>query len=683
MLIDFYDKRKLKHPNHSQLQQPFHSWIGNSLAEWWNHSPLTITIQGFCLATQDPDIFSTFTAGELRELFDTQYEEMEKELRVLQHYHLITATDANETRKQYKALYFKDGYAFIKDDILAQAQQKISSDSIYQQISHQNNENYSNYSEDHARKNHSFDPEENTTKKFSLDDADPEDDLASFIRKTPIKSTLPPWAIGISVSQIRNITGYSYHVKMPWHTSPVRVQWQQELIDSQANIIVVDGSRQWGKSLTIAEKVIEESFIPGKDLMICAFLQETTESIGEYMLDFIENFEEGAFTVKERKRYIQNNESGVRIHFRTLKDWAKGIRGKTLRLIVVDEAMLVPTSVFKSVLLPTQTTIENPKLILLWTASDNTSCFMYKTILNIKKGTVYDQPGQNTGRRSAQHIKFSVLENPLVSPVMLQEILADKDSPDTQREYFNKWWKLEDSLFQPKRHSIMDIADELSQQAHIILSIDPARKKDRSGYALLHCLNGKAIILASGEVPPSHKSQWTLQGKFFLDIFKRYVPYKSQSISIDVTWVGDWVVTVFRQQWLKISDEIRYSGGDSESQSEEGRYNVGKSLMINNMIDGFQEDNLMIPYETNSLLLEEMEFVQMSKTRMGQVSFVSEFFDDITNATMIGYYTAIKKRYLNRVAINTEETLTLEKEYEQSYKPRHPRWSRNNTPTWW
>ncbi len=54
--------------------------------------------------------------------------------------------------------------------------------------------------------------------------------------------------------------------------------------------------------------------------MVCAFLQETTESIGEYMIDFIENFEEGTFTIKERKRYMQNNESGVRIHFRTLKD---------------------------------------------------------------------------------------------------------------------------------------------------------------------------------------------------------------------------------------------------------------------------------------------------------------------------------------------------------------------------
>jgi hypothetical protein len=141
------------------------------------------------LATEDPDVFSIHTAGELRELFDTQYEEMEKELRVLQHYNLISATDANETRKQYKALYFKDGYAFIKDDILSQAQQKIASADIYTTDDTQTS---SSYSEDHARKNHSFDPEETTAKKFSLDEADPEDDLAAFIRKTPIKSTLPP-----------------------------------------------------------------------------------------------------------------------------------------------------------------------------------------------------------------------------------------------------------------------------------------------------------------------------------------------------------------------------------------------------------------------------------------------------------------------------------------------------------
>lgn len=93
MLIDFYSKRNLKQPNHAPLKIP---------------TQLTITLQGFCLATQDPDIFSTFTAGELRDLFDGQVIEMEKELKVLQHYNLITATDANETRKQYDKLYFKD-----------------------------------------------------------------------------------------------------------------------------------------------------------------------------------------------------------------------------------------------------------------------------------------------------------------------------------------------------------------------------------------------------------------------------------------------------------------------------------------------------------------------------------------------------------------------------------------------
>ena len=73
----------------------------------------------------------------------------------------------------------------------------------------------------------------------------------------------------------------------------------------------------------------------------------------------------------------------------------------------------------------------------------------------------------------------------------------------------------------------------------------------------------------------------------------------------------------------------------------------------------------------------------MSKTRMNQMSFTSEFFDDITNAAMIGYYIAIKKRYVNRVSINATENMTLEKEYAQSYKPKHPRHSRNKFPSGW
>ena len=656
MLYDYYSAEKLGRPNNSDLQEA-------------TDSDLTLTAMWFTMPTDDPEIFSTYSPWELREFFDDQEEQMLEELAVLQKYKLITAKEADRTKKQYKKRFFHNWYAFLKEYLITP--EEIKKKNIQAIYSKQEQEQYEQPQPQSKPKKFSIDPVEQ-------EDDDPFNSMDDYIRSIK-EDKLPSWTIGISTRTIREITWYSYTVQKQWHQMPVDIPWQKEFIESPHNIIVVDGSRQWGKSLTVAEKVIEESFIPGKDMMIAAFLQETTESIGDYMIDYIEKFEDGTFTIKERKRYIQNNESGVRIHFRTLKDWAKGIRGKTLRLIVVDEAMLVPTSVFKSVLLPTQTTIENPKLILLGTASDNTSCYMYKTITNIKKGLVYNNPGQKT----AIHIRFSVLENPLVSPIMKQEILDDQNSPDTQREYFNKWWKLDDSLFQAKRKSLAEISDQLSQQAHIILAIDPARKRDRSAYVFWHCLNWRLVILSSGEVPHQYKSDWSLQGKFFIDLYNKHSSFHSRSASIDVTGVGDWVIKIFRDMWLPISDGIRYTAGDTDSKQGEGQFVVGKSLMINNVIDMLQEDTLIIPFETNTLLLEEMEFIQMSQTKMWKISFVSDFFDDITNAMMICAYSAKKNNYLSRVSITNSSTMTLEKEHDLAYKPRHPRWARQEEATSW
>ena len=119
--------------------------------------------------------------------------------------------------------------------------------------------------------------------------------------------------------------------------------------------------------------------------MVCAVLQETTESIWDYLLQYLEEFDPDEFEIKERKRYVQNNITGVRIHFRTLANGAKGIRGKTLRVIIADEAMLISNDVMESVILPTQTTIANPILILLGTASEDTSCYMYQAIMDIEQ----------------------------------------------------------------------------------------------------------------------------------------------------------------------------------------------------------------------------------------------------------------------------------------------------------
>ena len=669
LLIDRYALQLHKKPNYVHIKDA-------------STADITIEYRWLNVASTDPSIFSPLTPGELRNLFDEQTKQMEKELQVLIKYWLIAKSEANRTQIQYQELYFQDWFAFKKEPLLKQSTNDQKSNTVIERHTPHNSQTQqqipdsptlqSKISQDKIKEK-----TQDHTKKFSLPDDDILDNDDTF--EDEVYRPLPNSnIIGISTQAIRNITKYSYVIQQPWHTTPQIITWQKELIDAPENLIIVDWSRQWGKSLTLAEKLIEESFIPGKDLMVAAFLQETTESIWEYLLTFIENFDQDTFTYKERKRYIQNNESWVRIHFRTLKDWAKWIRWKTLRLIVVDEAMLVPTNVFKSILLPTQSTIENPKLILIGTASEDTSCYMYQELLEIKKSIKYNNPGQ----RTARYIKFSVLDNPLMSPIEFRRVMDDKDLPSTKREYFNVWWKLEDSLFQLRHISFTEIPNLFSNQAHILLAIDPARKQDRSAYTVLHCIDNKVISLESWEVPASHKDDWSLQALFFKQLLARFSKYQSQSIAIDATWVWDWVAHIFKDAWLPVQDTIRYTVWDTESSSNENTHTVWKSLLINNAIDMISENQVYAPYETNELLLEEVKFIQHNTTRTWKISFHSDFYDDITNALLIWLYTARKKRFINRSTINSYTATTFDDELK-SYEPKHPRFVRNTVSSSW
>lgn len=93
---------------------------------------------------------------------------------------------------------------------------------------------------------HPFLPDEElpeTEEEFNeaLDD---EETPRPSVAGSPIINYLPSGAIGVSVQAIRDITGYSWTVQMPWHTKPVEITWQKKFMLSQANVQVVDGSRQ-------------------------------------------------------------------------------------------------------------------------------------------------------------------------------------------------------------------------------------------------------------------------------------------------------------------------------------------------------------------------------------------------------------------------------------------------------
>lgn len=70
---------------------------------------------------------------------------------------------------------------------------------------------------------------------------------------------------------------------------------------------------------------------------------------------------------------------------------------------------------------------------------------MYQTATEIKKG-IYNQKDSPL---TARYIKFSIHENPLASPAKRADILLHASDPDIQREYFNVWGKLGDSLLSP------------------------------------------------------------------------------------------------------------------------------------------------------------------------------------------------------------------------------------------
>lgn len=280
---------------------------------------------------------------------------------------------------------------------------------------------------------------------------------------------------------------------------------------------------------------------------------------------------------------------------------------------------------------------------------------MYEVIIDIAKAIVYNNPEQLTAR----HIRVSADNNPLIHPTRKKYIYDNKAKPAIQREYFNRWGKSEDSKFNPTATSITDPNNPPptpSSQGHIILAMDPARKKDRSAYAYIYASNNQIIILKSGEVPPQFKNDWNLQAQYHLSQLAPFKEkYKTFSTVIDATGVGDGVTSIFQKAGFHINHTIRYTSGQSESEPIPGHHNVAKHILINNLLDLYENKNVIIIQETNTLLMEEFSYMNLKETRFGSLGFDSRFYDDLINAVMIGLYIAKKYRYMYRM-VNESNT---------------------------
>jgi len=567
-------------------------------ADWLNNdtlieSPSHIKYKGFLVPTWP---FPELSQEEFEELKQKQHSELIKEIEVRKSLGLLSESQAKETLNQYAKFFFHEGLAYKMVDI-----------------------------EGYIYANKTFDR-----------------DTASVLES--IVPTLDPNVKIVSRSRIRELTGFSFHTKVKHSPEPVYLAWQDTFDRAIRwggySVYVLDGSRQLGKSLLTAELLIEFSFLPKFDTLIASFEAKATQRILNYINKFTKNFDEWTFVPHKQDWYIENTFSGSKIYFSTLAEDGDKVRGLTLSLVVVDEAQLVGMEEMESGVLPTLLTTGWP-VILLGTASPWTDSYMYDCIVQGKSGK---DPGIYV-----QQVTLD--DNPLVDPKTRERIMMRLKNPNsyarTMREYFCKWGGNDEKIFYPE---IEEWAmPDYSKIA--VLGIDPARKQDNSAFTVLEVGSGKARSVLSAIVPDSHKNSWQTQAQFFLDLQKSVLSkYKQFVVAIDATGVGDGVFEIFRSAWLRNMSAIRYTTGDTYTITK-WEYIVGKSLLINRVIDLASAGNLSVCKYTNGKLLEELDYAQVVYSKSGKISFESRFTDDSINSLLISVFLAVEKRLVEREQI--------------------------------
>ena len=594
---------------HKTINHELFVW-GDTIASW-----PTIKYWQFTLPTKPLSEINATTPEELQYLFDEQLAHIKKEASILQEYHLLSKKSYEITIKQYTDLYVLEEHNSTSTTTQTSIQQPAKAFAFRK-------EELMSY----------------VTKTYNqtstlLTDNQPKPKLTTTQTTDP---SIPTQTI--SLEAIRKITDYSFTPFIRHLNKRVYIEWQEDLFslahDTVNNKeIIVNWSRQMGKSKCTAQLLVESSFLPSHHALVAAPSQALTNLIKNYIDEYISAFDDSLFTVKAKENFIQNNFSWSRIHFLTLKDEGKRTLGLTLSRIIVDESQLVDPATILEALKPTLLTTSG-QMILLGTAIADTSSYFYWQIMANKK---WDD--------SVKVITVSADNNPLIPDKEREQIKKDLENPikraSVLRQYYNTFWWDDWKLFIPNIIQSYDY----NPNATLIIALDPARKSDRSWFSIHQIIENKIVTVYAWEVPASHKWDWSLQCQFMLQKKNEYQnKYKRIITVIDVSWVGDWVATIFEKWWYRIDYKIRYTAWDSYSidKKEQNTFKVGKTTLLNNCLDLMWSDVLELFDDDTKLLQEELSYIEADFDNFWKTKMKSKFFDDISNSLLIALFISTK-----------------------------------------
>lgn len=584
MLIKYYSPSKHKSLNNDNIE---------------NKSLTTNVFKGIKYPTKPiEDVFNVFKTSDILHLIEEQQKYIKKEADIFLKYNWISSKAYEITLDQYNNLYYYEDNFY-----------KITDLKLY--ITKQNNQ-YNTYIE----------------------------------TKNKEKELNPKQTAKISRQAIRNLTWYSpYFTPTEWDWEEAYVKRQDDLIKDETDLILVLGSRQIWKSLTLSEKAIEESHLPNNTILVWAFTTSSTNTIRNYLRRFIRKFPEWYWEENKSERFIQNMKTWSKIFFRTLADDAvDAIRWMTLNTILVDEAQLVSEYAYLDVLEPTLATT-GWKMILIWTPPKIPDWFFVEQIFKYKKWEL----------DNASFYEIKLPDQPFTHPKVREKKMNMMDDPRTQREWFCNLTTDIDVLFTPKlAKEFPELVKDKS--TFYVIWIDPARKKDRSWYCVIQVKEWIATSIESWFIPDTFKKDWKLQAIFLKRLKSKYDNYWDIITVIDSSWVWDWVLSIFREHGLNIKYTVRYTSWQTKMLKNTD-YTVWKHVLINNVLDIITEQLVEVVDITNRQMIEEMKYIYEVEFKSWLIWFKTKFYDDITNAFMIALFIVSEKNLISRSLINPWETI--------------------------
>jgi hypothetical protein len=453
-----------------------------------------------------------------------------------------------------------------------------------------------------------------------------ETELSKAPPAAPTNSFIGPdgQALALDVAKIREITGFSFSPWIEHRNAHVFIPWKKRFLESTAKLLMPITCRQAGKTHDAAELCVEESFKPNTTILIVSISVTSTKNLQKYFKRFIRGFGPDVFTESKADRTFINNLTGSEIVFAPAgtMEHAENLRGKTVDLLIVDEAWLLPDGVWDEILKPTLI-VRQGRCVMLTTMRKERNWYFH-LLAEVKKGEHAD----------AETFTVPYWDNPFYPEAEMEAIKKREHLPHVKREYLCKYDAGDASAFDLSESLLPDLS-----QCAFVVGYDPARLHDRSGLCgLAITREGKAIAAVAREIPQEFKGKWELQREYVRQ-FRSSLPCTSKLVG-DITGVGDGVAEIFAMGGQAFDLKVRYVGGNSMSidDNDHKMRKAGKSYLVNMFRDNCESGDFSAFAPTCFDLFEEIQFASVKKLASGAETFESSFFDDVINASMLACF---------------------------------------------